>query len=571
MFPGQLWRTVRVAGLIIAFAGISLAQTESDDVAQLKAQVARLEKQIELLSQKLDQVAGTAPQQAAAPTPASGGAPSGKPASLPARTYPPKSLTASTTPVPAAIPAAAPPSTSFPVAPPLPRVPAAPQAGAATPVSPLQLRLGNVTITPVGFMDLTADWKNVNAGGSLGTNFGNFPYNNVVPQSKLSEFRFSPQNSRIGFRVDGDWKGWRFIGYNEMDFLGTSGTNNLSVTNGAFVPRLRLYWVDTQKGKFEFLAGQSWSLLTPNRKGLSPLPGDIFYSQVMDVNYLIGLTWDRQPGVRFVYHPSTKVAMGLAMENPDQYIGGSAGGSTITLPALYSGFAGVQLDNASNVQTIPNLTPDFIAKIAFDPSSRVHFEVAGVERNFKVYDTAGPRIGQYSTVAGGGGSINGNFEVVKNLRIISNNYWSDGGGRYLFGQAPDLIIRPDGTISPIHSGGFNEGFEATVGKFLFYGYYGAMYARRNTAVDTNGTLVGYGYRGAPNSQNKSIQEVTFGYNQTLWKSPAYGAINIITQYEYALRNPWYIAPNTPKNAHFNTVYVDVRYTLPGSAPTVLPK
>ena len=30
---------------------------------------------------------------------------------------------------------------------------------------------------------------------------------------------------------------------------------------------------------FEFLAGQSWSLMTPNRNGLSPAPGDLFYSQ----------------------------------------------------------------------------------------------------------------------------------------------------------------------------------------------------------------------------------------------------------------------------------------------------
>ena len=44
------------------------------------------------------------------------------------------------------------------------------------------------------------------------------------PPAKLSEFRFSPQNSRIGFRIDGNWKDAHFIGYNEFDFLGTSGS-----------------------------------------------------------------------------------------------------------------------------------------------------------------------------------------------------------------------------------------------------------------------------------------------------------------------------------------------------------
>ena len=68
--------------------------------------------------------------------------------------------------------------------------------------------------------------------------------------------------------------------------------------------------------KFEFLGGQSWSMLTPNRKGISALPGDLFYSQVIDVNYVIGLPWTRQPGVRFLYHPSNKVTFGVFAREP---------------------------------------------------------------------------------------------------------------------------------------------------------------------------------------------------------------------------------------------------------------
>ena len=36
--------------------------------------------------------------------------------------------------------------------------------------------------------------------------------------------------------------------------------------------------------------------------------------------------------------------------------------------------------------------------------------------------------------------------------------------------------------------------------------------------------------------------------------------------EYLTRNPWYVAPNAPKNAHDNTIYFNFRYTLPGTAP-----
>ena len=339
------------------------------------------------------------------------------------------------------------------------------------------------------------------------------------------------------------------------------------MSNGAFVPRLRLFWVDVRKDKWEMLGGQSWTMLTPNRKGISALPADIFYSQVIDVNYMIGLPWARTAGLRLLYHPSDKVTFGFSLESPDQYIGGSGGGPTIVLPAALTSLAGSQFDNASNVFVTPNMHPDIIAKLALDPNSRVHIEFAGIERTFKDWN---PTTGVHSTKAGGGGSINANLEVIKNLRLISTNFWSYGGGRYLFGNAPDVVVRANGDVSPVHSGGTVDGFEAQVTKkLLLYAYYGGVYVGRNVAVDANGTnLVGYGFKGSSNSQNRSIQEGTFGFNQTMWKDPRYGAINFMGQYQYLTRNPWYVAAGAPKSAHDNTIYFNLRYTLPGSAPTM---
>ena len=92
----------------------------------------------------------------------------------------------------------------------------------------------------------------------------------------------------------------------------------------------------------------------------------------------------------------------------------------------------------------------------------------------------------------------------------------------------------------------------------------AIYIGRNVAIDTNGTRsIGYGYKGSANSQNRDIQEVTFGFNQTFWKSPRYGAINLMGQYEWLERMPWYVAAGAPKNTHDSTIYFDIRYTLPG--------
>ena len=159
-----------------------------------------------------------------------------------------------------------------------------------------------------------------------------------------------------------------------------------------------------------------------------------------------------------------------------------------------------------------------------------------------------------------------NAEVVKNLRLITTNFWSDGDGRYLFGQAPDVIVKANGDLGLVHSGGTVDGFEATIKNTLLYAYYGGIYIGRNSAIDLTGKPVGYGYAGSPNSQNRAIQEGTFGFNHTFWKNPKYGAINLMGQYEYATRSPWAVAAGSPAKAHDNTVYVNVRYSLPGSMP-----
>lgn len=552
---------------------VTTKSSETADVQELKQQLADQKAQIEelrllLLDQKR-QIDGlkTQPAENAAQSPASPQQPSAETSGLVASTTPIMVARAAAPkpaplPIPQAAPAAAKPAAANPCE-------AVPEGQ-----TPAFIRLGSTCIIPVGFMDLTAVWRDKNAASSLGSNFGSVPFNNVAG-GKLSEFRFTPQNSRIGFRVDGDWKGTHFMGYNEFDFLGTSGSNALTVTNGAFVPRLRLFWIDVRKGKMEFLAGQSWSMLTPNRKGISALPGDLFYSQVVDVNYMAGLTWTRQPGMRILFHPSGKVTTGLSFENPDQYIGGSAGGSGITLPAALTALGGTQLDNAQNISAgntvlaAPTVHPDIIAKIALDPSTRFHFEIAGLERTFKIWNPNAPPAlgaGQYSTIAAGGVQFGVNAEVVKNFRLISTNYWSDGGGRYLFGQAPDVIVRADGSLSAVHSGGTVDGFEATIKNTLLYAYYGGIYIGRNTALDANGTSkIGYGV--AAGNQNRVINEFTFGFNQTLWKNARYGAINAMGQYEYLMRDPWVVATGAPKAAHDNTIYFNLRYTLPGGMPS----
>ena len=545
------------------------AAGQSTEIEQLKAQMELQQKQIRdlqlaLEEQKklLDKVATAEP---AAPVPAS----------EPEHKAPNLGDVASTVPIiPRGVAPALPP-------PPMPAAAAAQAAEGTAPESPLQLKIGNTTILPIGFIDATNTFRSTASGANLATNFGNYPYGNAVT-GHLTEDKLSLQNSRFGLRFDSTFKGFHALGYWESDFVGGAGylSGNLGVSSNSQLFRLRLMWIDIRKGKFEVLGGQSWSMMTPNRRQISPLPGDLFYGQEFDVNYLNGLTWGRIPGFRFLYHPSNKVTWGISFENADQYFGGSGGGGTPTLPAALTSLNTNQIDGGGTVTTgvnsngvnFPSVHPDIISKIAFDPSSHVHFEIAGVFDTVKIYNpNTGSALGagQTFTKSGGGGSINANFEIFKNFRIVTNNFWSDGAGRYLFGEAPNFIIRSNGSPSLIHSGSTVDGFEWTIGKSLFYAYYGGIYVGRNTALDANGTsLIGYGFTGSGNGQNRAMQEGTIGLTQTLYRDPRYGQVSFYLDYAYFWREPWYVALGQPSQANQHAVWFDLRYTFPGSAPAI---
>jgi hypothetical protein len=445
-----------------------------------------------------------------------------------------------------------------------------PQNAQAVPTSPLQLKVGDAYITPVGFMDFTTVFRTADAGTGIGTNFGSIPFN-TTPTASLTELRESPQNSRIGARVDAMVKNAHVIGYWESDFLGNN-PGNVAVTSNSDTFRLRLYWVDVRKDKWEILGGQSWSLITPGRNGISPLPSDIFYSLDMDVNYQAGLAWGRIPQFRVVYHPTDTVAAGLSLEEPEQYAGGSGGGGTITFPtnsSISTNYAN-QLNTGTQTFATPNVMPDVIGKLAFDPktgSTSQHIEFVGLYREFKVYNPA--NFNKYSA-PGAGVALNMNFALVKNFHLLTNNFYGDGGGRYLFGLAPDVVVRGDGSVAPIHDAATVSGFEATPGPTTnLFGYYGDVYIGRSVVIDGLGKLVGYGYTGSPNSQNRNIQEGTLGFIQTFWRNPTYGALQLIGQVSYINRDPWYVpAAGAPKSAHDVTVFLDLRYTLPGTPPKI---
>jgi hypothetical protein len=487
------------------------------------------------------------------------------------------------------------------------------QGAAEDKPSPLYFKIGAAEFYPLGFMDLTSITRSTQLGG-IGTNFGSIAFSNTVP-GRLTEERFSAQNSRMGLRTHAKFGAADVTGYLEADFLGYQPANANDTSNSNTF-RMRLYWVDYKQGKFEILGGQSWSLLTPNRNGLSAMPGDLFYSQDVDTNYQLGLTWARQPSIRVIGHLDKSWTVGLSLENPQQTLP-----SSVTLPsAAGTGYTSQFDSNSSNTSSstgvnnpnTPNLHPDIIAKIAFDakPAGHaVHFDLAGLYRTFKAVNviatpgalttpTAITAAGTVTTTASGGGIAGTmNVELLKNFRLITSAFYSDGGGRYIASTAgPDVIIRPNGTISPVRSGSGIGGFEYQPNsKTLIYAYYSGAYFGRNfgqvvstaaaTGTGASGnctvtTNVGYGFgpgtsvpntgtvgtctapAGSANTNNRYLYEPTFGIHYFLWRNPNYGDLRLMTQYSYLSRTPWFVASGQPSTAHQSMVYINLRYDIP---------
>src|SRR6266849_6974424 len=453
--------------------------------------------------------------------------------------------------------------------------------------SPLSFRIGGAEFTPGGFLDFENVFRSTNTGNVSATNFWAIPFSNTTA-GHLTEYRSTGQYSRINLKVTEKFKGNDVTGYAEADFNGNDAAN-VFVSSNSHTLRLRLYWADVKRGKFELLAGQTWGLQTPNRVGISPAPADLAVTLGEDSQTHVGLNYTRAAAIRFGYHATDKFAIAVEAQNPQQFVGQ---GAEVAFPAQFSAaLSGVQLDNAAT-PTTPNLSPDIIAKFAYDTTMgarHFHLEGGGIMTTAKVAvipSVAGAAITTHSLVEGG---IIGaaNIEVVKNVRFLASGMWGPGVGRYAIGMGPQVVVQPvaataggtclngatggcDVHLSPVHAGDLLLGVETQVGpKTQIAAYYGGAYFQRNafpdlTAAGAVKPIIGFGgaAQAAAGVQNRSLQEGTVDFIQTFWKSPQYGSLLTILQGSYVTRSPWFVAAGAPKNAHLGMGFVSLRYVLP---------
>lgn len=424
------------------------------------------------------------------------------------------------------------------------------QTAAAQPASPLTIRLGNADFRFGGFLDAELFVRSTNVGSGLATTFGTIPFEHT-PQGNLSETRLTAQQSRANLLVTTTLGNAAVKGFFEVDFLG-SGPGNAFVYSNSHTVRLRHAWGQYARGRYEFIAGQVWTLLTPNRNGLSPVSADVVLSQDLDANLQLGLVWARQNQFRFVMHPSKTIAAGVSIENPQPFVG-----SAVVLP---DSFPAVEVD-AGSTPGAPSPYPDIIGKVAFDPemgSLHQHFEAAVVVRGFRTY---APGTNTSFSTTGSGVSVGAVIEPVKNLVLIGNGFWSSGGGRYMIGQAPDFMVKADGSPSTIGSMSALGGVEAQVRPMtMVFGYFGTVRIDQNIASD-NGTPIGYGIQDST-AANRSIDETTVGVNHALIREAGHGALHLIFQYSYVTRTPWSVPSGTPSSANAHMFFAAVRYILP---------
>src|SRR3954467_8835771 len=386
-----------------------------------------------------------------------------------------------------------------------------PDSGA--PTSPLAIHIGDADLLFGGFIDAMAIRRDANTGSGVGTSFGTIPLGNTV-QGHMNDTQFSSQNSRLTLEAPGKTGTADLTGSLEVDFLG-SAPNGLNVTTNSNTLRMRVFWGRYRQGGFEFLAGQAWSLMTPNRNRLSPETGDVFFSQTVDPNYQVGLTWGRTMQFRLTTRPTDIVTAAVSIENPEQYVG-----SGVKLPAA---FPSGEVDTGASVNDVPNPFPDIVGKVAFDPKigrTHQHIEAAVLVRSFKTYN---PDTDATFKKTATGGEVNVALEPHPSVRLVANGFFSSGGGRYLANtNLPDFIVNPDASITLVATRSYLIGTEIQAGrKTGLYAYYSEAHADDAVTSDVDGSAIGFGVAGST-AANERIGETTAGVTRTFFRDPKIG-------------------------------------------------
>jgi hypothetical protein len=481
---------------------------------------------------------------------------------------------------------------------------AAPPAPPADSKSPILKAVAPVTdkvkVTLGGYIAAETVWRQRNEVADIGSNFGAIPYP-FSPLYHENEFHGTARQSRISVLVEGALDPTQKLsGYYETDFLGVGTTSNENQSN-SWAPRLRqgYFTYDNSYWGWHFLAGQAWSLLTPNQVGITPRKENI--PLTIDASYVDGFNYDRNWQVRLVKDFGPTVSLGVSVENPATLFAAS----TATAPAGTGGtFASGSIVNGvvTNISNpggsfltgatiTTDQAPDIIEKAAFDPGPGWgHYEILALQRFFTdnvLICARGPCVagsiaqaGTTSNKSTFGWGVGGNMLVPilpKYLEFTGNVLYGEGIGRYGAGQLADVTIAPDGSLTP------STGLTAMVGLIghpwegLDVYAYGGIEQVNASFFNSGTTQLGYGNPGFSNvgctittpssfagttpanciANNRRLEEITVGFWQNLYKGD-YGRVAAGAQYEYIRRQAFSGLGGAPSTDD-NIVMTSLRY------------
>jgi len=480
--------------------------------------------------------------------------------------------------------------------------------------SPITLRFRGINITPGGYAEGAFVWRSRALGADLPT-----PYNNLTmpgaSQSQISEFFGSGRQSKITTFVQGHLNNVDLSSYVSADFL-SAGVTSTSTETNSYTLRLRQAWAQAKfTNGFSFLAGQSWSLVTEDAKGIAPdddmgKTNDV-RPKTIDPSYNVGFVFARQWGLRLTKSFGDKFTAAVAVENPQ---------ATVTTHGNVNNYIFVQPGASNSYNTTAtygfNPSPDLIAKVAFDPGFG-HYEIFGIADRFadRVFPcggvlstvtcggstTAGPNaLGAYNTSKEGGAvGLSGRWNFARRVTFGVKGFGGSGVGRYGPGALPDVSINPDGSPHLVKNLMGLGTLELHVTKKLdLLGYGGVEYAARTWSLDSNAnhfakpTPVGYGAPAFNNSgcytetvpgtstfvsgsvsgslsgctgDTRAVIEGTLGFWYKFYSGPK-GSFRYGTQFSYVTRNTWSGNDGTTTSRSPNgldtMVFSSFRYYLP---------
>jgi len=470
--------------------------------------------------------------------------------------------------------------------------------------SPLSVKYKGINFTPGGF--ITADFvvRQRNENADAASRFDLVPFGGA--NSHLSEFRASARTSRATALFEGKAGNTKLTGYFEIDFLGAAPTANQVETN-SFTPRLRQAYAQADfPSGLTVTAGQIWSLITTDRKGLAARSE--FIPSTIEAAYVVGYDYARQNVVRVTknYHDrlwiagevanseTTAVLTGApaplfgfstssnALTNSGAFLLPNTGAVPCTVPASAPALSVCNPGAATLTNGVStNMAPDLLAKVAYEPGWG-HYEIKALGRVFRdrvgtANAPAAGLTGVTKTSFGGGIGAAAILPVMpKKVDFIVEGLWGRGIGRYGSGVAADVTVRPDGKIVPIRAEHLMAGLEFhPTPKLDVFFYGGGEYYHRTAYINSDGKGVGYGSPIAINNSQCSLDFITSGtcgaQNRSLWESTGglwyrlykgnFGTFQWGTQYEYIERRTWVGIGGAPKGID-NIGLTSFRFILP---------